>query len=442
MAGRITRFISVNLFKGDIAIWMIYFFLCMVSISEIYSASSTLTYGSGHHWSPMMSQFGFLVAGLVIILIVHRIPCKYFSLLPVVLVPASIVLLLAAMFVGGDVNNAARWFTLAGIRFQPSELAKTSLILALAVILSKTQQGYTKQTKHGVTTVPAAIRGGYSKPFRMCGVLTLVVCGLICLDNLSTAMMLFCVAVVMMFIGHVPDRLMWKGLGWCALVGTLFVTILLVTPDKALGSVSKRATTWKHRIENKIGISKEKTDRKTITLDEVQEQETSAKIAIANSNVWGRGSGNSEWRDFLYHAESDFIYAIVVEELGILGGLGVLLLYVILLIRTGRIAQKCDRYFPAFLAIGLSVMMVVQAMVNMGVAVGLFPVTGQTLPLISRGGTSILITSLNFGMILSISRYADAVAEGKLSARTKSEGEGGEEVVSDTDEYFSTVGID
>lgn len=426
MGNKVFKFVSDNCFKGDKAVWMIYFFLCMISLVEIYSASSNLTFKSGHHWEPLISQGGFLLAGFVVILVVHRIPCKYFKIIPLFLLPLSVVLLVCTKVMGASVNDSQRWLQIGGLSFQPSEIAKTALVLTLALILSLTQNEEKGKSY--------ATRGGYSKPFKICGIIVLIVCGCICMDNFSTAAILFTVAVTMMFIGNVPKKLMFKGLGAVAGLGVIAVVFMCLLPNAVLSKVSRRAPTWKARIENKFIKSENQDSLAVMTMKDVMKQESSAYIAIANSNVIGRGPGNSEERDFLYRAESDFIYAIIVEELGVIGGFVVLILYVTLLIRVGKIAQKCNRFFPAFLVMGLGILMVLQALVNMGVAVGMLPVTGQTLPLISKGGSSILITSFNIGMILSISRYAEKVSE------TKSEPA---EAVSanETDEYFSTIGM-
>jgi cell division protein FtsW len=208
---------------------------------------------------------------------------------------------------------------------------------------------------------------------------------------------------------------MFKGLLAIAAMGAIVAFVAVVTPEKVLNetSMTKRLVTVKHRIERKFDLGENddkknssKTDTQILLSDE-HSQTTYASIAIANSDLIGLGPGNSIQRDFLQHAESDFIYAIIVEETGIAGALFVAFLYFALLIRVGRIAQKCTSFFPAFLVLGLGIMMVLQAFVNMSVAVGLGPVTGQTLPLISKGGTSILITSFYIGVILSVSRYAE-----------------------------------
>ncbi|MCQ2112167.1 MAG: FtsW/RodA/SpoVE family cell cycle protein [Bacteroidaceae bacterium] len=428
------KIISNNLFKGDKVIWMVFFFLCMISLVEIYSASSSLTYNQGNHWDPMLRQAGFLFVGLIIILITHRIPCKFFKLFPIFLLPTSIILLIYVLFFGGTINGGNRWIELGFLSFQPSEIAKAALIMTLAVILSKTQNEEKIITHNGDRkTVIRATKGGYTKAFKFCGGLTLLVCALIFTENFSTAAILFLVAVIMMFIGNVPLKLLGKGLLTLGCLGAIAVTTLLITPDATLGKMGGRPLTWKHRIEKKF--VKSNADKDLLEDFDENRQEYDANIAIANSKVIGLGPGNSVQRDFLSHAESDFIYSIIIEETGLAGGIFVIFLYVILLIRASKIAQKCDRFFPAFLVMGLSIMLVTQAFVNMGVAVGMLPVTGQPLPLISKGGTSIIITCFYFGVILSISRYADKVSE---NAEEPVEAISANE----TDEYFSSAGLE
>ena len=424
-----------SLFKGDKGVWMIYFFLCMISLVEVYSASSRLTFEGGHHWAPMVSQAGFLVLGLIIILLVHRIPCKWFMLFPFVLLPVVILLLFyTAVFGGGStVNEANRWVEFLGIRFQPSELAKADLLMTAAMVLAKTQTEKEEWVRGRKRKVVGAIKGKRYLAFAIVGGASLLVCGLIMMDNMSTGLMLFFVVMVMMFIGHVPRDLMFKGIMVLVLMGAIVGMVAMVTPEKVLNetSMTKRLVTVKHRVMRKFDLGEDNDVKKAskskteILLNDENSQTTYASIAIANSDVIGLGPGNSIQRDFLQHAESDFIYAIIVEELGIGGAFCVAFLYLALLIRVGRIAQKCTSFFPAYLVLGFGIMMVLQAFVNMSVAVGLVPVTGQTLPLISKGGTSILITSFYIGIILSVSRYAEkkemktplveAVADGETS---------------------------
>lgn len=409
--------IGGRLFKGDKGVWMIYFFLCMISLVEVYSASSRLTFEGGHHWGPMVNQAGFLLAGLVVILVVHRIPCKWFMLFPFVLLPLAILLLLYTAVLGGgtDVNETHRWVRLGGISFQPSEVAKAALLMTAAVVLAKTQTEKEVVVRGKKRKVVGAIKGRRYLAFSIVGGAAVVVCGLIFMDNVSTAMMLFLVVVIMMFLGHVPNDLMFKGLAAIVAIGSFFVLASMAVPDATLQEIPgcKRVVTVKHRVlrmaskfdkKTESGASKEDTKE---LLSDKNSQSTYASIAIANSDVIGLGPGNSIQRDFLQHAESDFIYAIIVEELGVVGAFFVAFLYLVLLIRVGRIAQRCPSFFPAYLVLGFGIMMVLQAFVNMSVAVGLVPVTGQTLPLISKGGTSIIITCFYIGVILSVSRYAE-----------------------------------
>ncbi len=437
MGKKISDFFKLNIIKGDIGLWMIYFLLCMISIVTIYSASSRLTFTSGRHWVPLMSQIGYLIVGFMLAVIVSKIPCKYFKLIPIVGIPIVAVLLLYAFFMKSDLNeshNAHRWISLFGINFQPSEIAKTMLILAVAVILSKLQKEEKVNTKKGTKMMVRATKGGRTKAFTWVLLLSFIICGLIVPENFSTAMMLFLVIFIMMFIGNVPRDLLWKTIGGLFLVSAVFLAVLLLTPEKTLGKM-KRMLTWKHRIEMAVGIMD--VDKESQEYKDKTWQANMSKVAIASSGITGVGVGNSVSRDFLPHAESDFIYSIIIEEMGVAGAIVVMLLYVMLIIRVGRVAQKCDRFFPAFLVIGLGLMMVIQALVNMAVAVGLMPVTGQTLPLISHGGTSIIIMSMNFGMILSISRYANKDKDEKKTATREVR----HPAVVETNEVYSSVGM-
>ncbi len=472
MGKRIKEFFNNGLCKGDKGVWMIYFFLCMTSLVEVYSASSTLTFKTGHHWEPLFNQFIFLLIGFVFILLVHRIPCKYFRI-GIIFNFIVLPLLIYTSLFSGSINGASRWISIGPISFQPSELGKGTLVLSIAVILSMTQMEVEVKGKKMIKAMKAFFpwskkkireedknkrqRGGTRVNYRnMIGradtfyfisFLTLIYCGLILTENFSTAAILFFTVLLMMYVGNVPRDLMAKGLGVVIAGGLLAFTILWVTPREYLPG---RASTWKSRIEKKFkkntdkdvatedgtkAASDSKTNGNTFVITDDNRQETTSYIAIANSNMIGRGVGNSEERDFLAHAESDFIYSIIIEETGLIGGIIIIMLYIALLIRVSRIAQKCDRFFPAFLVVGLGILMVLQALINMSVAVGVIPVTGQPLPLISRGGTSIIITSIYIGVILSVSRYAEKVSETKeLPAEAVSPNE--------TDEYYSNEGME
>ena len=382
-----------DIFKGDKVIWIIFLFLCLISVVEVFSAASTLTYKSGDHWGPITQHSVILMVGAFIVVLVHNIPCKYFSVLPFFLLPLSCILLLFVMgmgFITGDrVNGASRWMNFFGIQFQPSELAKMAVIIVTAFILSKFQEE----------------DGANPKAFKYIMWITGIVFILIAPENGSTAALLAGVVFLMMLIGRVP----WKQLGkLVATVGialTLFVGIIMVTPASKYRDLPMmhRVETWQSRIkgffEDRGAVPAAKFD-----IDK-DAQIAHANIAIATSNIVGKMPGNSVQRDFLSQAFSDFIFAIVIEELGLMGGAFIVMLYLWLLIRAGRIAKRCEKHFPAFLVMGIALLLVSQAMLNMMVAVGLFPVTGQPLPLISKGGTSTLINCAYIGMILSVSRY-------------------------------------
>ena len=382
-----------DLFKGDKVIWIIFLFLCLISIVEVFSAASTLTYKSGDHWGPITQHSVILMVGAVIVVLVHNIPCKYFSVIPFFLLPLSCILLLFVMGMGiitGDrVNGAARWMTFFGIQFQPSELAKMAVIIVTAFILSKFQEE----------------DGANPKAFKYIMWIIGIVFLLIAPENGSTAALLAGVVFLMMLIGRVPWKQIGKLVGTVGVVLTLLVSTIVIIPPSVYENVpgTHRFSTWQSRIkgffEDKGAIPAAKFD-----IDK-DAQVAHANIAIATSHIVGKMPGNSVQRDFLSQAFSDFIFAIVIEELGLLGGAFIVMLYLWLLIRAGRIAKRSDKHFPAFLVMGIALLLVSQAMLNMMVAVGLFPVTGQPLPLISKGGTSTLINCAYSGMILSVSRY-------------------------------------
>ncbi|MBQ8673261.1 MAG: FtsW/RodA/SpoVE family cell cycle protein [Bacteroides sp.] len=390
-----------NIFQGDKVIWIVFLMLCLISITEVFSASSTLVYQSGDHWGPITRHCIFLLVGAGVVVLFHATPFKWFRVLPLLLLPPSLVFLvmlllcdrlnLGGMLVIEKVNEASRWVKFMGIQFQPSELAKMGVVIVVAFILSKGQDE----------------EGAHPKAFRHILIVSGLFCGLILPENYSTAVLLFATVFLMMFIGRVALRKLLALGGLMLLVGSLFVAFLWLTPNETLKEIplGGRFTTWKSRLAE---FSEPKVPPQAFDIDE-KGQVGHARIAVATSNVLGKGPGNSVQRDFLSQAYSDFIYAIVIEELGLAGALVVAFLYVVLLIRVGRIARKCDRTFPAFLVLGIGLIVVTQALFNMMVAVGLAPVTGQPLPLVSRGGTSTFINCAYVGMILSVSRYTQAL---------------------------------
>ena len=394
-----------NIFKGDKVIWMVFFFLCMISIVEVFSASSGLTYKSQNFISPILKHTGTIVMGLFIAVVTLNIPCKYFKLMTPFLLLISFITLLWVLMGGETINGANRVIEIPGFTFQPSEIAKGTMILAEAQILSAMQRE----------------NGADKDAFKFILWLAIPICFLIGLENLSTAAMLFGIVIIVMFIGRVPYKQIGKlvgAIGGLAVVGLLFIMLVghAETPEEAQlsktesvdqakkkGKIEKlfhRADTWKGRILN---FGKGEVAPLDYDLDK-DAQVAHANIAIVSSGIIGKGPGKSVERDFLSQAFSDFIYAIIVEELGIIGAAFVVFLYIILLYRCARIAGRCENNFPALLVMGLGLLLVIQAIFNMMVAVGLAPVTGQPLPLISKGGTSTIINCAYIGAILSISR--------------------------------------
>ena len=399
-----------NIFKGDKVIWMVFFFLCMISIVEVFSASSGLTYKSQNYVGPIAYHTGTIIAGVVVAIFTLNVPCRYFKLLTPFLMFITGLMLLIVLFGGGkSTNDASRWISILGFTIQPSEIAKGTLVLAVAQILAAMQ----RET------------GADRQAFKWIMWITIPTCALIGVENLSTAALLFAVIFLMMFIGLVPMRQLAKLAGIIAAFVILAVSMVLIVghdtsteeeqqltkveqtdqPKKKKSGLEKmlhRADTWKMRI---LKFGKDDVSPQDYDLDK-DAQVAHANIAIVSSGVIGKGPGKSTERDFLSQAFSDFIYAIVIEELGIVGAAFVVFLYIILLYRCARIASRCENNFPAFLAMGLGLLLVIQAAFDMMVAVGLAPVTGQPLPLISKGGTSTIINCAYIGAILSVSRSA------------------------------------
>ena len=366
---------------------MIFTALCCISIVEVFSATSTLAY-KGNYWSPIMRHATFLLGGTGVVLLIHVLRPKWFSVLLIGL-PISWLLLIATKMFGATINGSERWFVIFGISFQPSEIAKVCLIGGVAFLLSKN-----KQTTEG-------------KNFYWILGAMAITCGIIMLDNFSTAFLLGIVIYLMMFIGQVPLKKMGTLTLTMFLAGVLFVSLLFFMPDSLIKTFS-RAETWKNRLvehkdEKVAGATPEEVKAFEITDDNFQVSH--AKIAVARGGMLGVMPGNSQQRDHLPQAYSDFIYAIIIEELGFVGGIVVLFLYVMLFVRSGIIASRCQKLFPKYLVMGSALLITLQALTNMAVATNLIPVTGQPLPLVSRGGTSTLITCIYFGIILSVSRY-------------------------------------
>lgn len=377
-----------NLFKGDKVIWIIFMLLCLVSIIEVFSASSTLTYKSGDYWKPITMHLILMMVGVIVVLIVHNIPCKWFKMF-ILLLPLSWLLLIGVFIMGALTNGARRWIDLGFIQFQPSELAKMATIITVAFILSKLQEE----------------DGANKKAFKYILWITGITSALIFTENLSTALLLCISVFLMMFVGRIPFKQMGMLVGVCVGIMIIGLATIKYVPSEAWDKIGlHRMVTWQSRLENHFDKSAIPPEKFDIDGDA---QIAHANIAIATSHVLGKGPGNSVQRDFLSQAFSDFIYAIIIEELGLVGGGIVAFLYIWLLMRIGRIARKCDKPYYAFLVMGIGFLLVTQAMFNMLVAVGIMPVTGQPLPLISKGGTSTLINCAYIGIILGISRHVN-----------------------------------
>lgn len=379
--------LASKLFKGDRVIWIIFMFLCLISVIEVFSATSTIAYKNADHWAPIVRHASFLIGGFVIVLILHNVPYRFFPAF-ILLLPISVLMLIATPFVGINANDAHRWLEIFGIQFQPSEFAKLASIVFIAFLLSK---------RHRFTD---------DQIFKYILIGVGVTCLLILPENFSTAFMLFGVCFLMMFIGQLPWKKLCKLAGVMLLALVLFVVLLRVTPAGITQYLPDRFATWQGRLERFYDKQDSDTDEDAVyRITDDNYQVTHAKIAIARGGVFGRLPGHGQQRDFLPQAYSDFIYAIIIEELGMVGGVFVLMLYVMLLVRVGMIARKCSKAFPKYLVLGCGLLVVVQALANMAVAVNLIPVTGQPMPLVSRGGTSTLISCIYFGIILSVSRF-------------------------------------
>ncbi|MBQ0073584.1 MAG: FtsW/RodA/SpoVE family cell cycle protein [Prevotella sp.] len=409
-----------NIFKGDRIIWIIFFMLCIISIVEVYSSSSILGYKTGNYWFAAFYHTILLGVGLVAMVAVLNVPCRFFKVMTPLMVPFSILLLLSVFFFGTKANDAARWISFFGIPLQPSEIAKGTMVLATAHILSQLQ-------------TPT---GAHPKAFRYVLITSGILIILVFPENFSTAALMGATVFLMMVIGRVPMKQLGALISVVIISGIVGVMLIwnigkskteladpadngkqltevvdtkngeaseeeVATPKR--GGLLHRFDLWHQRIDD--FLNSEKVAPKDYDLDK-KGQVGHANIAIASSHFTGVGPGNSVQRDFLPLAFSDFIYAIIFEEMGWLGAAFVALLYISLLFRTGYIARRCENTFPAYLAMGLAILIVVQAMFNMAVAVGLAPVTGQPLPLISKGGTSSIINCIYIGVILSISRTA------------------------------------
>jgi len=373
-----------TVFCGDRAVWIVFMLLACYSIVAVFSATSTIAFKNQDVWGAIVRHVSFLLGGTALISILSRTHYRYFSL-AIFLLPISILMLIATPFFGVSTNSAYRWLPIFGIQFQPSEFGKLACVVYIAFWLSKRRKLSSERVYKFILygTMPVAFLTG--------------------LFNLSTALLILVVSFLLMFIGQIPFKKLFHYAMIPIIAGVVLALAMYALPEETVQTYVPRATTWKNRIERHIEA---KSDAGENVRTGAPDQITYAKVAIARGGIIGQGPGRSTQRDFLPYAYSDFIFAIIIEELGvIMGGMGVLLLYIILMIRVGIIARKCEKLLPKYLVLGCGLLIVTQALFHMAVNVDMMFVTGQPLPLISRGGTSTVLTCIYIGIILSVSQH-------------------------------------
>ncbi len=384
--------------RGDKVIWALVILLVVVSLLVVYSATGSLAYKlyQGNTEVYLFKQFAFIVMGLTLIYFSHRVNYTIWSKVAKLLYLVSIPLLIYTLFFGVRMNEGSRWIRLPiiNLTMQTSDLAKLALFMYLARLISKKQQ-VIKDFKKGYLPLITPV---------------IIICALIAPANLSTSLLLGASCMLMLFIGRARTRHLLATMA-IALIPVFILVLAAVIRHKASDHDSvvsagrssglfARADTWVGRVEGFIYGSRQ-------TIDDEAYQVTQAKIAIAKGGLLGEGPGNSTQRDFLPQAYNDFIYPIIIEEYGLIGGMFIIFIYLVFLWRSIRIFKRCPYAFGAFLALGLSFTLVLQAVINMAVSVNLLPVTGVTLPLISMGGSSFLFTCLAIGIILSVARNVE-----------------------------------
>jgi len=365
--------------RGDRTIWMIIAVLSLFSLLAVYSAAGWEAWRSrgGNTTVMFVSHLVRLAFGLFIVYMCHLLHYRQYQRVAPVLILASVPLLVFTLFFGQNINDANRWISVVGISFQPSEFAKIALIIYIARELTRKQEYITN----------------FKQAFLPIIVPVLIICGLIAPANLSTSALLFVTCILLMFIGRVS----WKYIFLLGLLGLVVFAGLVAIGQLYPESGLVRVDTWISRVNEFLHS------------EDGGFQVQQAKIAIAKGGIIGEGPGNSIIRNFLPYAHADFIYAIICEEYGLVGGTVILVLYVMLFLRNVKLVTKSPKAFGAFLAIGLSLMLTVQALANIAVNVNLVPATGLTLPMISMGGTSMLFTCVALGMILSVSKFIESL---------------------------------
>jgi cell division protein FtsW len=383
--------------RGDKVIWATVILLAVVSLLAVYSSTGLLAYKmyKGNTEVYLFKQFAFILVGVLVIYFAHQVNYTIYSRVAKVLFAVSIPLLLYTLFFGVKLNEGSRWIRLPiiNLTFQTSDLAKLALFMYLSHLLSKKQE-VIKDFRKGFVPVIVPVA---------------TVCLLIAPANLSTALLTGATSMMLLFIGRVRAKHLLLTIG-VALIPVLVLIGVAAIRHGTRGverpkaeersRLFVRVNTWINRVGNFMYGTKEDADDNNY-------QTNQAKIAIAKGGIFGKGPGNSEQRNFLPHPYSDFIYAIIIEEYGLVGGAFIVFVYLVFLLRSIRIFRRCPFAFGAFLALGLSFTLVIQALANMGVNVNLFPVTGVTLPLVSMGGSSFLFTCLAIGIILSVARNVE-----------------------------------
>lgn len=376
------------LFKGDKTIWIVFFIICSISWIEVFSATSRQISAAGSYWLPIIKHTVFLAVGILVVFIIHYMKVAWVKKLTHIIYWLGLIGLIWAQFdKGSHINDSARWIKIGSLTFQPMELAKMGLVMLTALISAE------HQDEEGTDKFAL-------KRIALYAIFPVLI---ILKENLSTSVIILLTIYGMMFIARYPKGQMLKILGSAIAVVVLGVTLIMSAPESwgEEGGFKQKVITWKHRI-----VDAKKGEPMTAENYVIKNpQRTYSNIAIASSHIIGCGPGNSRLRDFIPHAQSDFIYAIIIEELGLAGGIFVLFLYMTILFRCGKIAKKCEDPYPAFLVMGVGMIITLQALVHMYISVGDF-VTGQPLPLISQGGTSVIINCVYIGIILSVSRYA------------------------------------
>ncbi len=391
--------------KGDKVIWALVVLLALISMLVVYSATGSLAYKNykGNTEIYLFKQVAFIVLGIAVIYFAHRVNYTIYSKIAQFLFILSIPLLIYTLFFGLNMNEGSRWIRLPiiGMNMQTSELAKLALFMYLARLISKKQD------------VIKDLRKGYLPLIAPVG----IICLLIAPANLSTALLLGASCMLLLFIGRARTKHLLLTIG-LVLIPVLFLIIAAVishgsgsneetvsVKKENSSKITSRVSTWISRVEHFIYRGKDADDEDAYQVNQ-------AKIAIAKGGFLGVGPGNSTQRNFLPQAYNDFIYPIIIEEYGLIGGIFIVFIYLVFLFRSIKIFRRCPFAFGAFLALGLSFTLVIQAIANMAVSVNLFPVTGVTLPLVSMGGSSFLFTCLSIGIILSVARNVEQL-EGK-----------------------------